>query len=273
MTKNDKLPVYYIPHGGGPWHVMKNEFGGDAGLNRLEAWLKALGTRYRDSAKSILMVSAHWEEPKPTIHFGARPGMLYDYYGFPDYTYNLRWPAPGNPELAGKIEGLLKGAGFETARETKRGYDHGAFVPMMLAFPEAGLPVAQLSLVAGLDPATHIDLGKALEPLRNEGVLIIASGMSYHNMRGFMSGNPAVEAASKRFDDWLAATVAIDDPEERRSELSNWEKAPGARECHPRSEHLVPLFVAAGAAGSDAGRREFSETLMGVRVSSHVFGD
>jgi aromatic ring-opening dioxygenase catalytic subunit (LigB family) len=251
---------------------MKKEFGGDPGLVSLEAWLRELGGRYKDSIKSILMISAHWEEPRPTIHFGARPGMLYDYYGFPDYTYSLDWPAPGDPELAGKTESLLRAAGFETDREMERGYDHGAFVPMMIAFPEANIPVAQLSLVRGLDPATHIALGRALEPLRNEGVLIISSGMSYHNMRGFMSGNPAVLATSRRFDDWLADTVAIEDAEKRRSALSNWEKAPGARDCHPRSEHLVPLFIIAGAAGDDGGRKEFSETLMGVKVSGHVFG-
>jgi aromatic ring-opening dioxygenase catalytic subunit (LigB family) len=268
-----KLPVYYIPHGGGPWHVMKEDFGADPGYRRLEAWLAELGSRYKDSITSILVVSAHWEEDRPTVHFGAKPGMLYDYYGFPDHTYHLSWPAPGDPELAARIEGLLKTAGFEVGRETERGYDHGTFVPMMIAFPEAKLPVAQLSLVAGLDPATHLAVGRALESLRSEGVLIIASGMSYHNMRGFMSGNPAVAEASKRFDDWLAQAVAIADPEKRNETLAAWEKAPSARDCHPRSEHLLPLFVAAGAAGSDVGRREYSESLMGVRISSHVFGD
>jgi aromatic ring-opening dioxygenase catalytic subunit (LigB family) len=273
MSSKDKLPVYYIPHGGGPWHVMKEDFGADPGYRDLEAWLAGLGSRYKDSIKSILVISAHWEEAKPSVHFGAKPGMLYDYYGFPDHTYRLSWPAPGNPELAARIEGLLKAAGFEVGRETERGYDHGTFVPMMIAFPEAKLPVAQLSLVSTLDPATHIAVGRALESLREEGVLIIASGMSYHNMRGFMSGDPSVAAASKRFDDWLAEAVAIADPGKREEALAAWEKAPGARDCHPRSEHLVPLFVAAGAAGSDVGRRDYAGTLMGVRISSHVFGD
>jgi len=273
MTNKDRLPVYYIPHGGGPWQVMKEDFGSDPGYRSLEAWLGEFGARYKDKIKSILMVSAHWEEPKPTVHFGAKPGMFYDYYGFPEFTYHLSWPAPGDPLLAARVEGLLKDSGFEVDRELERGYDHGTFVPMMIAFPEAKIPVAQLSLVEGLDPATHIAMGRALEPLRDEGVLIIASGMSYHNMRGFMSGSPAVAATSKRFDDWLAESVSIGDPEKRRAAFVNWEKALGARECHPRSEHLLPLFIAVGAAGSDEGRREYSETLMGVRVSSHVFGD
>jgi aromatic ring-opening dioxygenase catalytic subunit (LigB family) len=273
MKHADRLPSYYIPHGGGPWHVMKEDFGSDPGYRSLEAWLVELGSRYKHAIKSILAVSAHWEEEKPTVHFGAKPGMLYDYYGFPDHTYRLSWPAPGDPELAARIEGLLKSAGFEPGRETERGYDHGTFVPMMIAFPEAEIPVAQLSLVSGLDPAAHFAIGRALEPLRDEGTLILTNGMSYHNMRGFMSGDPAYAAASERFDDWLAEAVAVADPEERRRLLLAWEKAPGARESHPRSEHLVPLFVAAGAGGKDPGRREFSEALMGVRISSHVFGE
>jgi aromatic ring-opening dioxygenase catalytic subunit (LigB family) len=252
---------------------MKEDFGSDPGYRGFETWLREFGAKYKQSIQSILMISAHWEEPKPTVHFGAKPGMLYDYFGFPEFTYHLSWPAPGDPVLAARVEGLLKGSGFEVDREMERGYDHGTFVPMMIAFPEAKIPVAQLSLVSGLDPETHIAIGRALEPLRDEGVLIITNGMSYHNMRGFMSGNSAVADISRRFDDWLAEAVAIEDPEKRREAFVNWEKAPGARECHPRSEHLVPLFVAVGAAGNDKGRREFSETLMDVWISSHVFGD
>lgn len=272
MNNNSRLPALYIPHGGGPWHVMKESFGSDSGYDRLEAYLANLGERYRGRIESILMISAHWEEARPTVHDGSMPGMLYDYGGFPEFTYSLQWPAPGNPALAARASQLLREAGFETATESERGYDHGTFVPMMIAFPEASIPVAQLSLVAGLDPATHFAMGAALEPLRDEGVLIIGSGMSYHNMRGFMSADPRVLAASGHFDDWLAETVAIADPELRREALVHWRQAPDALACHPRSEHLVPLFIAAGAAGSDAGRREYSGILMGVHVASHVFG-
>lgn len=272
MPNTEKLPVIYLPHGGGPWNVLEDAFGDGPGHERLRAYLVSLGDKFRDKISSLLVISAHWEEGLPTVHFGARPGMLYDYGGFPDFTYELSWPAPGNPELASRIEGLLNGAGIETRREVERGYDHGLFVPMMVAFPEAKLPVAQLSLVAGLDPARHFALGKALEPLRSEGVLMIGSGMSYHNMRGFFSGGPAVEANSRKFDDWLAETVAIPDPEERRRALLDWRRAPGGLESHPRSEHLVPLFVVAGAAGTDEGRRDFSGLLMGAHIASHVFG-
>jgi aromatic ring-opening dioxygenase catalytic subunit (LigB family) len=272
MKESVKLPVFYIPHGGGPWNVMEESFGGSTGYGALKEYLVELGNRYREKAKALLVISAHWEEPKPAIHFGAAPGMLYDYGGFPDFTYRLKWPAPGHPELAARIEGLLAAAGFSTTRESGRGYDHGTFVPLMVAFPEARLPVAQVSLVNGLDPAVHFALGQALEPLRSEKVLIIGSGMSYHNMRGFMSSDPRVGQISKRFDDWLAEAVAIEDLELRREALVGWRMAPGALECHPRSEHLVPLFVAAGAAGSDGGRREYAKALLGVSVSSHIFG-
>jgi aromatic ring-opening dioxygenase catalytic subunit (LigB family) len=263
MSERERLPAYYIPHGGGPWHVMREDFGSDPGYAGLAAWLAELGTRHRGSVSSLLAISAHWEERVPTVHFGARPGMLYDYSGFPNYTYELSWPAPGDPELASRIEGLLSKAGFRTGRETERGFDHGTFVPMM---------IAQLSLVAGLDPAEHFDVGRALEPLRSEGVLIIGSGMSYHNMRGLMYGGPAVASDSRRFDDWLAEAAAVADPQERRAALADWLKAPGARECHPRSEHLVPLFLAAGAGGADPGRRDYSGELMGARISGIAFG-
>jgi aromatic ring-opening dioxygenase catalytic subunit (LigB family) len=272
MSSEGRLPAIYIPHGGGPWHVMKDAFGDAAGYERLAAYLAGLGGRLRPRTKALLVVSAHWEERKPTVHFGPKPGMLYDYYGFPEHTYSLSWPAPGDPGLAARTEGLLNAAGFQSGRETERGYDHGTFVPMMVAFPEANIPVTQLSLVAGLDPATHFDIGRALEPLRDEGVLIIGSGMSYHNMGGFMSSDQRVSSASKQFDDWLARTVSLEDPEERRRVLLDWRKAPAALECHPRSEHLVPLFLVAGAGGADPGRQDYGAELMRVSVSGHMFG-
>ncbi len=273
MEKAKRLPTIYIPHGGGPWNAMMEDFGPDSGYKGLEGYLKDLGYGFRSRIKSLLVISAHCEESKPTVHFGAKPGMLYDYGGFPAHTYKLHWPAPGDPALAARIAALLAEAGFETGREEHRGYDHGTFVPMMVAFPEAKIPVAQLSLVRGLDPELHFRLGRALESLRDEGVLIIGSGFSYHNMRGFMSGDPGVEVISKGFDEWLAEAVAIADPEERRKRLVDWKKAPGALDCHPRSEHLVPLFIAAGAGGADPGKRDYGALLLGVRASAHMFGE
>lgn len=267
-----KLPVYFIPHGGGPWHVMGNAMGDPLSYGKLRDYLTRLGNTYKSEIKSILVISGHWEEQVPTVHFGTNPSMLYDYYGFPEHTYRLTWPAPGNPDLAERIEKLLHLNGFETKREFERGFDHGTFVPFMIAFPEANIPVVQLSLVNSLDPETHINMGKALESFREEGVLIIGSGMSYHNMRGFMSESSSAAGISKQFDDWLTQTVEINDTKKRNEMLINWENAPKARESHPRSEHLVPLFVVAGTTGSDKGSRDYSGLLMGINVSGYKFG-
>jgi aromatic ring-opening dioxygenase catalytic subunit (LigB family) len=265
-----RLPAYYIPHGGGPWHVMMDDFGGRASWQPLVTHLEELGELARKRAKALLVISAHWEESVPTVHFGAAPGMLYDYYGFPEETYRLSWPAPGAPDVAARIEQLLHAAGFATAREEERGYDHGTFVPMMVALPEAKIPVAQLSLVAGLDPATHLAIGRALAPLRDDGILIIGSGFSYHNLRMF--GDPRARPVSERFDEWLRTAAESRDPEERSRLLADWESAPGARACHPRSEHLLPIHIAAGAGGTEPGRCAFSGLVMGVKTSSFAFG-
>ncbi len=266
-----KLPVYFIPHGGGPWHVMDDAMGDPVGYGGLRTYLTELGQEYRPKIKAILFISAHWEENVPAIHFGQNPPMYYDYYGFPEFTYHLKWNVPGHPQLAKKVETLLNNAGFKTKREYERGFDHGTFVPLMIAFPEAKIPIVQLSLVHSLDPATHLAMGKALEPLREQDVLIIGSGMSYHNMRGFMSGSGDAPKFSKQFDNWLSNTLETADAEKRNKFLMNWEAAPGALESHPRSEHLVPLFVIAGAAGKDVGKRDFFVKLMGVNISGYKF--
>jgi len=271
VVKNLKIPTFYIPHGGGPWHVMDDALGDPVGYGSLREYLSEFGQKYSPKIKAILVISAHWEENVPAIHFGQNPPMLYDYYGFPEFTYQFQWNAPGQPQLAEKVEALLNHAGFRTKREYKRGYDHGTFVPLMIAFPNAGIPVVQLSLVRSLDPATHLAIGKALEPLREQDVLIIGSGMSYHNMRGFMSGSKKASEISKQFDDWLSTIISIEDAEKRNKALMDWKDAPGALESHPRSEHLLPLFVIAGAAGKDIGKQDFSGKLMSVNISGYKF--
>jgi aromatic ring-opening dioxygenase catalytic subunit (LigB family) len=272
MITSEKLPAYFIPHGGGPWNVMDDAFGDPEGYGKLRKYLENLGQRHKNEIKAILVISGHWEEAVPTIYFGENHPLFYDYYGFPEFTYNLSWPAKGDSGLSLQVEKLLNSSGFRTAREDNRGFDHGTFVPLMVAFPDAGVPVVQLSLIRGLDPKAHIDLGRALEPLRNEGVLIIGSGMSYHNMQGFMSGAPSAAGVSKQFDDWLTQSVTENNDGERNEFLINWNKAPKARESHPRSEHLVPLFVVAGTAGNDKAVRDYSGLLMGINISGFKFG-
>jgi aromatic ring-opening dioxygenase catalytic subunit (LigB family) len=221
--------------------------------------------------RALLVVSAHWEESAFTVNAQAAPDLLYDYGGFPEHTYRLTWPAPGSPELAARVRALLDGAGLASREEHRRGLDHGVFIPLKLAFPDADVPVVQLSLKAGLDPAAHLALGRALAPLRDEGVLIVGSGMTFHNMRRFRMGGGGVDADSQRFDAWLADTVALPRAERERR-LADWASAPGGRESHPREEHLIPLHVVAGAAGDDAGVQVLGDQVLGSAQSAFRFG-
>jgi aromatic ring-opening dioxygenase catalytic subunit (LigB family) len=259
----------YLPHGGGPWPFVDCGFGSQPELDALRAYLASLASITAAPPRALVVVSAHWEEPRPTLMTAAAPPLLYDYGGFPPEAYALRWPAPGAPWLAPRVEGLLQSAGFATARDDRRGYDHGTFVPLKVAFPDAGVPVLQLSLVAGLRADVHLSMGRALEPLRDEGVLVVASGMSFHNMRAFLQrgGEPAAEA----FDAWLRDAVARPQPE-RDALLERWESAPHARFVHPREEHLIPLMVAAGAAGSDRATIPYNGTFVGLRLAAVHFG-
>jgi len=261
------MPVVYLPHGGGPWPFIEMGFGERGELDALAAYLRSLQALPKAKPQALLVISAHWEEPVPTVMTGERPPLLYDYYGFPTEAYTLTWPAPGHPELAGRVRSLLEAGGFATAADPARGFDHGAFVPLKLTYPEADVPVVQLSLKRGLDPAEHVAMGRALGPLRDEGVFIVGSGVSYHNMRGF---NAAGRAPAAAFDAWLGEALA-QDPEERVRRLERWSEAPSARQAHPREEHLLPLMVVAGAAGADRALRAYNGTLMGLRFSGFHF--
>ena len=196
------------------------------------------------------------------------PPLLFDYYGFPEHTYRLKYPAPGSPALAARVRELLADADIAADEDPARGYDHGVFVPFLLAFPDADIPVVQLSLRADLDPAAHLAIGRALAPLRDEGVLIVGSGMSYHNLREFWSTRPADVEAAARFDAWLAAAVENPESAARDAQLAAWAAAPGARAAHPRDEHLLPLMVAAGAGGE----RSRPAHLQRPRVRQGRFG-
>jgi len=266
-----RLPSLYITHGGGPcfWMEFGPPFGAHA-FDRLRAYLAGLIAGLPERPKAILMISGHWEEDRPTVSTNPKPGMLFDYYGFPEHTYHLSYPAPGAPDLAERIRALLQAVNIDCGTDSERGFDHGVFVPQLIIDPEAKIPVVMLSMRHDLDPAAHIAIGKAIAPLRDEGVLVIGSGSSYHNLREFFSGRNA--EASLAFDDWLNETVTMANPEERAARLGQWAKAPGGRACHPREDHLIPLMVAAGAAGSDIGRRSFRDLLGGKAVSCFSFG-
>lgn len=261
------LPTVYLPHGAGPCFFMAWGRGPADTWDRTAAWLRGLIAGLPERPKAILVVSGHWEAPAFTVGSAPRPELIFDYYGFPPHTYELTFEAPGAPELAVRVHDLLADAGLPAAADPQRGWDHGVFIPLKLVTPDADIPVLQLSLTGDLDPARHLAAGRALRPLRDEGVLIVGSGMSWHNMRGF---SPAYTATSAQFDAWL--DEAVSDPETRDQALARWEAAPAARLAHPREEHLLPLMVAAGAASGEPGRIVFRDTVMDVVVSAATFG-
>ena len=263
-----RMPVVYLPHGGGPWPFVELGFGTRQEADALLAYLRTLPNITATRPRAMLVISAHWEEARPTVMTSAAPPLLFDYYGFPEAAYRLTWPTPGDPQLAQRVRALLSEAGIESGEDAARGFDHGTFVPLKVAFPEASIPTVQLSLVQGLDPRTHLAMGRALAPLRDEGVLIVGSGMSYHNMRGFGGRG---RAASVAFDGWLSA--AMQTPQAARdASLEAWASAPSARDSHPREEHLLPLMVIAGAAEADVGRTVYQGTFADVALSAFQFG-
>lgn len=265
--------VLVVPHGGGPMPLLDEP--SHAGMVE---WLQTTRARLPRPPTAILVISAHWEAPVATVQSGSAPSLLYDYHGFPRQTYQLDYRPKGAPELAARVQGLLAQSGIKSSADGARGFDHGVFVPLMFMCPDADVPVMQLSLLASLDAREHVRLGAALAPLRDEGVLLVGSGMhSFHNMRGFAPpGAPLSELgqrASAAFDAWLAETVLL--PADARNErLASWDSlAPRAREAHPREEHLLPLMVAAGAAGSSRAVVELQTEIMGTKASGYVFTD
>jgi aromatic ring-opening dioxygenase catalytic subunit (LigB family) len=266
------LPTLFIPHGGGPCFFMEPMPGTPPGLwDSMAAYLRGIPATLAQRPRALLVISGHWECEQATVLSAGTHSLLYDYYGFPEHTYGLTYPAHGSPELADRVRDLLASAGIATDEEHERGLDHGVFIPLKLIYPEADIPVVQLSLLHSLDPAQHLAIGHALAPLRDEGVLIVGSGMSYHNLGEMFAPDAAANAASQRFDAWLGNAVTAPAGERERL-LTDWRQAPDARVCHPRSEHLLPLLVAAGAAGNDAGHVDFSDSLMGKRISAYRFG-
>jgi aromatic ring-opening dioxygenase catalytic subunit (LigB family) len=262
------MPVVFVPHGGGPWPFVELGFFARNEVESLATYLRELPGKLGVTPRALLVVSAHWVEPVPTVMTAAHPPILYDYYGFPPESYRIEWPAPGDPQLAARVRSLLAAAGFASGENSTRGFDHGTFIPLKLVYPRADIPTVQLSLVAGLDPEQHLALGRALAPLRDEGVLIVGSGMSYHNMRGFGGSGRAV---SEAFDTWLRES-ATSDAIVRDARLKAWADAPAARQAHPREEHLLPLMVIAGAAGADRGETAYNDVFGGTRLSAFHFG-
>ena len=264
-----RLPAFFLSHGGGPWPYLEGP--ARAMHAQLETSLKAVLPSLNSPVSAVLVATAHWETPAFALSSGARPGMVYDYNGFPEHTYRVRYEAPGDPALAEQALGLLADAGIGCALDPDRGFDHGTFSLMAAMRPQADLPIVQLSIRQDFDPAPHIDAGRALAPLREEGVLLIGSGFSYHNLSRF---GPEARVASQAFDAWLNETLLNTSAGFRRERLLQWQSAPAAREVHPREDHLVPLFFAFGAGPEEPCTCVYHETDFagGITASSFRFG-
>lgn len=270
MSNSATLPTYYLSHGGGPWPWMRAQTGSTYDV--LDASLKEMRRELLDRPKAALVITAHWEEDAFCFSSSPQPGMLYDYYGFPPETYEITYPAPGMPGLAGHAHELLAAGGMATRLDPERGFDHGTFSLMQAIYPEAEMPIVQMSIRRDFDPAAHIQAGHLLAPLRDEGVLIIGSGLSYHNLRAMFSGQG--DAPSHAFDVWLQDSLIEQEGANRITRLMDWERAPAARHVHTREDHLMPLHVALGAAVKEPAQLIYHEDdFMGsLAVSSFRFG-
>jgi aromatic ring-opening dioxygenase catalytic subunit (LigB family) len=259
--------VLYIPHGGGPLPLL-----GDESQKELVDFLENVSTNL-GTPSAIIVVSAHWEEDKPTITSGAAPSLIYDYYGFPAESYKIEYPAPGNPLLSHKIFDLLGSHGIEADLTDQRGFDHGLFVPLKIMYPDASIPCVQLSLVNSLSPIEHIQIGKALSGLMEDSLLVIGSGFSFHNLKAFFAPSTSeVQSMNESFEQWLINTCSNRQisENERERKLVNWESAPAARYCHPREEHLLPLHVCYGVVRSQA-KQVFTFEVMRKKASAYLW--
>lgn len=258
--------ILYFSHGGGPLPIL-----GDPGHDAMVAFMRALPDRF-PKPEAIVVASAHWEEPEAAVTSAANPSLVYDYFGFPREAYSLAYPSPGSPALADRVASLLGKAGITCRKDPRRGFDHGHFIPLLLMYPQADIPSIQISLRRGLDPRVHLEMGEALRPLGKENILFIGSGFSFHNMGAFSwSGPPPSDPRNGAFQDWLTETCAGDlDYPAVRARLLEWERAPNARYCHPREEHLLPLHLCAGMAGG-AGEKVFDDFILGKRAVAFLW--
>ncbi|MGB7180312.1 MAG: class III extradiol ring-cleavage dioxygenase [Burkholderiaceae bacterium] len=265
--------ILFIPHGGGPLPLLN-----DPGYAGLSASLRSLAPVVADS-KAIILVTAHWETENPSITSAANPALIYDYYGFPEASYQIVYSAPGAPELAQSVAAALTDDGFAPVLEPDRGYDHGVYVPMILMRPQADIPILQMSVLSSLDPAAHVSLGHSLARVLGDDVMLVGSGYSFHNI-GALTGRtrldlPKARGQAKAFHHWMDAIIC-DSPasvQERTDALISWADAPGARFCQPREEHLMPLHVCFGAAVASGlkARRVFGEEVKGFQTSGYLW--
>lgn len=259
-NSQNKAQIVYFSHGGGPLPIL-----GDASHKAMVEFMRQLPSRLK-RPEAVLVISAHWEEGTATLLGAKTPTMFYDYSGFPVEAYEINYPAPGSPDLVNRIAGLLNQNNIPTRIDPQRGFDHGLFIPLKLMYPQADIPAVQLSLLRGLDPSAHLSLGTGLGALMHENIIVIGSGFSFHNMRAFsLHGANTPDPANDDFQNWLIEVCAGPiSQSEREQRLIDWQKAPSARYCHPREEHLLPLHVCLGMA-KKAATVIFDDYILGKR--------
>ena len=262
---NCNSTIIFLSHGGGPLPILE-----DNTHKKMIEFTKNISSKI-ERPNAIIVFSAHWEEEDVTIQSGSEPGILYDYYGFPESAYNITYPCKGNNILAEKVAKLLSESHINCRLDNNRPYDHGTYIPLKLMYPNADIPVIQISLNKNLDPLTHLNIGKALRPLLSENLLIIGSGFTFHNMRAFdFSGSNIEDTMNNTFQNRLIEICCTENEEERWEDLIKWEEIPGARYCHPREEHLLPLHICAGMAGNN-GAVVFDDYIVGKRATGFLW--
>ena len=264
---SENLRAIFISHGGGPMPLL-----GDQGHAEMVSCLKTIASTI-SKPDAIILVSAHWEQKIATITSGSSPSLIYDYYGFPPESYEIKYPCQGDPSLAKEIFDVLQHADIDCELDNQRGFDHGMFVPLKIMYPDADIPCVQLSLLSSLDPTTHIDIGRALRELKRHNVLLIGSGFSFHNLPEFFTASSDQKQQKNRdFEAWLQDTCSSTDYSEhqRCKKLINWQKAPAAHYCQPREEHLLPLHVCYGAAQSST-TTHYSVNILNKQSSMFVW--
>ena len=267
-TFENSIPaqILYFSHGGGPLPLVN-----DPSHEAMNTFMRELPNQLH-RPECIIVFSAHWEEKVVTLQGNATPKLLFDYYGFPDETYHLKYPAVNSLSLVEDITQLFTKANIPFALHQERGYDHGVFIPLMMMYPTADIPILQISLLSSLDSNEHILLGKALRPLLDRNILFIGSGFSFHNLRAFrFNSNKEEDPLNDAFQDFLKSSLCSDISEkDRNNQLIYWEDAPNARYCHPREEHLLPLHICYGLAGNRA-QCIFDDDIAGKRALAFLW--
>lgn len=256
--------VLYVPHGGGPIPLMP-----ESSQQTLTLFLQGLGERLQ-KPRAIVVLSAHWEANPIQITSVASPQLYFDYYNFPPETYQYQYACPGHPQLAEQIQQHLQFKGIEATLNQERGLDHGVFVPLILMYPKADIPVIQLSLHPNLDATFHLEMGKAMADLEFDKLLWLGSGYSFHNMKALMTKrDDDVDELNTAFEDWLTETMSDQSisQQQRYQRLAEWKQAPGALYCHPREEHLLPLHICAGL-GNGPASNWFDARVGGFRTTA-----